>query len=259
MDFSLDWLREPETEHALGDLLCGLIRDIQLILIHPDLGSAAKLAAINETVEVLATPSAAGAEADGARDRAQSAAVVVALLARNAGPATLLFEELAREQIRIELAGRVNRSLTATECHELHVSPQAVGHHRTGRLRAAGSGLVAAEVSSVVVSWRLPAPAHMALGIPCPGEPAPPPSVLPLGKALADYGVRREPLGARLVRDAAGGVGGGASGGICVESSARMWLGDVPVALASERVTAALCQRAAARLDHVRQAVIPTP
>ena len=29
---------------------------------------------------------------------------------------------------------------------------------------------------------------------------------------------------------------------ICVESSARMWLGDVPVALASERVTAALCQ-----------------
>jgi hypothetical protein len=257
MDFSLDWLREPETEHALGDLLCGLIRDIQLILIHPDLGSAAKLAAINETVEVLGLPP--GPEGSGGHQGAQSAAVVVALLARNAGPATLLFEELAREQIRIELAGRADRPLTAAECHELHVSPQAIGHHRTGRLRGVDSRLVAAEVSSVVVSWRLPAPARMALGIPCPGEPTPPPSALPLGKALAGLGVRREPLGARLVRDAAGGVGGAASGGICVESSARMWLGDVPVALASERVTAALCQRAAARLDHVRQAVIPTP
>jgi hypothetical protein len=253
MDFSLDWLREPEAEHALGDLLCGLIRDIRLILIHPDLGNAAKLAAINQTVEGMAMPSAPGA--DGARGGAQSAAVVVALLARNAGPATLLFEELAREQIRIELAGRADRPLTAAECHELHVSPQSVGHHRTGRLRAAESHLVAAEVSSVVIPWRLPVPARMALGIPCPGEPLPPPSTLPLGKALADLGVRREPLGARLVRD----LTGDASGGIALESSARMWLGDVPVALASERVTAALCQRAATRLAHVRQAVIPTP
>lgn len=252
MDFSLDWLREPEAEHALGDLLCGLIRDIRLILVHPDLGSAAKLAAITETVEVLAMPSAPGA--DRARGGAQSAAVVVALLARNSGPATLLFEELAREQIRIELAGRADRLLSAAECHELHVSPQSVGHHRAGRLRAVESHLVAAEVSSVVIPWRLPVPTRVALGIPCPGEPMPPPSTLPLGKALADLGVRREPLGARLVRDPAAG----ASGCIAVESSARMWLGDVPVALASERVTAALCQRAASRLAHVRQAVLPT-
>jgi hypothetical protein len=253
MDFSLDWLREPETEDALGDLLCGLIRDIRLILVHPDLGNAAKLAAITDTVEVLALPE--GPEADSSRDGAQSAAVVVALLARNVGPATLLFEELAREQISIELAGRADRPLTAAECHELHVSPGAFGHHRTGRLRAVDSHLVAAEVSSVVVPWRLPAPARAALGVPAPGEPMPPPSAIPLGKALADLGVRREPLGARLARDpAAGGCGH-----ICVESSARMWLGDVPVALASERVTAALCHRAASRLAHVRQAVVPAP
>jgi hypothetical protein len=149
----------------------------------------------------------------------------------------------------------VNRPLTAAECHELHVSPQAIGHQRTGRLRAVESHLVAAEVSSIVVPWRLPAPVRMALGIPCPGEPIPPPSTLPLGKALADLGVRREPLGARLVRDQAADAGGR----IAVESSARMWLGDAPVALASERVTAALCQRAATRLAHVRQAVIPAP
>jgi hypothetical protein len=259
MDFSLDWLREPETEHALGDLLCGLIRDIRLILVHPDLGNAAKLAAITETVEVLAVPDGPdgpdGPEADGTRGGAQSAAVVVALLAHNLGPATLLFEELAGEQIRIELAGRVDRPLTAAECHELHVSPQAFGHHRTGRLRAAGSGLVAAEVFSVVIPWRLPASARTALGIPTPGERMPPPSAIPLGKALADLGVRREPLGARLLRDPAAD----ACGHIAVESSARMWLGDVPVALASERVTAALCQRAASRLAHVRQAALPTP
>jgi hypothetical protein len=83
----------------------------------------------------------------------------------------------------------------------------------------------------------------------------PAPSAIPLGKALGVLGVRREPLGARLVRDR----GAGGRDRICVESAARMWLGDVPVALASERVTAALCHRAAARLAHVSQAVIPAP
>jgi hypothetical protein len=133
------------------------------------------------------------------------------------------------------------------------VSPDTSGHHRAGRLRAAGSGLVAAEVFSVVIPWRLPAPARMALGIPCPGEPTPPPSPIPLGKALAELGVRREPLGARLIR----ATGAGDVSHIAVESSARMWLGDVPVALAGERVTAALCHRASARLARVREAVLP--
>jgi hypothetical protein len=248
MDFSVEWLREPETEHAAGDLLCGLIRDIRLILVHPDLGNAAKLAAITETVDLLASPP--GLEATGM----QSAAVLGALLARNVGPATLLFEELAGEQVCIELAGRADRPLNAAECHELQVSPQAVGHHRTGRLRTAGSGLVVAEVSSTVIPWRLPAPVRVALGIPGPGERTPPPSTLPLGKALAGLGVRRESLGARLVQD---GAVNGAASRISVQSSARMWLGDVPVALASEQVTADLCQRASARLARVRRAVVP--
>src|ERR1700745_1794532 len=97
MDFSLDWLREPETEHALGDLLCGLIRDIRLILVHPDLGNAAKLGAIAQTVDQLAPP-------PGPQDSdAPTAASVAALLARSTRPADVLFEELAGEQIRIEL------------------------------------------------------------------------------------------------------------------------------------------------------------
>src|SRR6266851_1572538 len=65
MDFSIEWLREPETEPALGDLLCGLIRDIRLILIQPDLASTAKLAAITDAVDLLASPEPPSLEATG--------------------------------------------------------------------------------------------------------------------------------------------------------------------------------------------------
>jgi hypothetical protein len=233
MEESLAWLRAPETQPALGDLLCGLIRDIRLILVHSDLGSAAKLGAITETVDQLAPPP--GPKTSGA----QAAASVVALLARNTGPATILFEELAGEEIRIELAGCASRPLTPAECRDLRLSPGARAHERTGTLRTVSSGLVAAEVSSVVVPGRLPASARTALGIPGPDEPAPPPTDVP----LVGLGVRREPLGARLVHDDGTRIPGGR---VSVTSSARMWLADVPVALASERVTAELCQRAAA-------------
>ncbi len=246
MNYSLAWLREPDMEHALPDLITGMIREIRLILVHPDLGNAAKLAAITDTVDLLAPPPAAQARdttTSTAGNGTRAAGSVVALLARNAGPATLLFEELTGESIHIELAGHTDRPLTAAECLELHASPDTIGHHRTGRLRAVTSGLVAAEVTSTVLPRRLPAATRWELGIPSPGQPVPPRSDVPLGKALAGLGVRREPLGAHLVRS-------DASGSIAVESSARMWLGDLPVALASERVTAQLCQRASSRLAH---------
>jgi hypothetical protein len=228
---SLAWLRAPETEPALRDLLCGLIRDIRLILLHPDLGSTAKLGAITEAVDQLALlPEAA----------ASAAASVAALLARGTGPATTLFEELAGEQIRIELTCCADRPLTAAECHELRVSPGSHGHQRTGTLRTAGSGLAVAEVSSLVLPARLPASARRALGIPGPGDPAPLPSAIPLGKVLAGLGVRRESLGARLLRDSTGSQ----DDRVLVESSARMWVAGAPVALASERVTAQFCQQA---------------
>ena len=240
---SLAWLRAPETQPALGDLLCGLIRDIRLILVHSDLGSAAKLGAITETVDQLAPPPGPLAGPAGARG-AQAAASVVALLARNTGPATILFEELTGEQVRIELTGCADRPLTPAECRDLRIGSAGRGYERTGSLRTVSSGLVVAEVSSLVVPFRLPAAARTALGMPGADEHAPPPSDVPLGKALAGFGVRREPLGARLVRDRASVSGSRVS----VTSSARMWLADVPVALASERVTAELCQRAGSRL-----------
>jgi hypothetical protein len=245
MNDSLAWLREPEAEPALSDLLCGLIRDIRLILVHPDLGNAAKLGVITQTVDQLAPPPGPEATA------APAAASVAALLARGTGTATALFEELAGEQILIELTGRADRTLTAAECLELQASPGTYGHHRTGTLRAAGSGLVAAEVFSLVIPARLTGPALRALGIPGPDDPAPPPSAVPLGTVLAALGGHREPLGARLVRAGAGLVGGG----LFVESSARMWLDGVPVALASERVSADFCQQVRERMAQARAAV----
>src|ERR1700728_4427196 len=106
MNESLTWLRDPRTQPALPDLLCGLIRDIRLILVHPDLANAAKLAAITQTVDQMAPPP--GPQVIDA----QAAASVVALLGRGTGPATLLFEELAGEPIRIDLTGNADRLLT---------------------------------------------------------------------------------------------------------------------------------------------------
>jgi hypothetical protein len=245
MDDSLAWLRDPETEPALSDLLCGLIRDIRLILVHPHLGSVAKLCAITQTVDQLAPTPGPQASA------ALAAASVAALLARGTGPATALFEALAGEPVRIELTSRAGRPLTAVECLELRASPGAHGHQRTGALRTVSSDLVAAEVSSVVVPGRLPASALRALGIPGPGDPLPPPSTIPLGTVLAGLGVCREPLGVRLLRDSTRIPGGH----VLVESSARMWVDGEPVALASERVTAEFCQQARSRLASARDAI----
>lgn len=238
MTESLSLPRIPEPEHALRDLLCWLTGDIRQILAHPDLGNAAKLARVTKTIDQLAPPP------DLAANGAQTATLIAELLARNTGPATVLFEELAAEQIRIDLTGRADRHLTEPECLELQVGLGAYGHLRTGTLRTGDSGLVAAAVHSLVVPSRLPAAARRALGIPEADEPTPPPSGLPLGKVLASLGVRREPLGARLMQD-----GTGISGNrVSVQSSARLWLADTPVALAGERVTAEFCQRVVSRL-----------
>jgi hypothetical protein len=246
MNETLTWLRDPATGPALPDLLCGLIRDIRLILVHPDLANAAKLLAITQTVDQMAPPPGPQATS------AQAAALVVARLARDTSPATTLFEELSGEPVRIDLTCTADRLLTMTECLELQVGPGGHGHQRIGTLRAVNSGLVAAEVSSLVVPGRLPAAALKALGIPGPDDPAPSPSTIPLGTVLAGLGVRREPLGARLVSEPASVPGSR----IVVEASARMWLGGTPVALASERVTSELCQRASRRLAPSRAEVL---
>ena len=51
---SLAPLRDPRLDQA--DMLCGLIKDIRRILIHPDLQNQVKLAAIETAVDELAPP-----------------------------------------------------------------------------------------------------------------------------------------------------------------------------------------------------------
>jgi chorismate-pyruvate lyase len=176
---------------------------------------------------------------DPATESAELAASVVTRLARGTGPATALFEELAGEPVRIDLTGNAYRLLTPAECLDLGISPGAYGYQRNGTLRTVNSALVAAEVSSVVVPDRLPPAARRALSMSGPDDLAPAPSAIPLGTVLADLGVRREPLGARLTC----GITSASGRRTLVESWARMWLGDTPVALASERVTTEFCQR----------------
>ncbi len=176
-------------------------------------------------------------------ESAELALSVLTRLARGAGPATALFEELAGEPVRIALTGNVYRLLTPRECLDLEISPGAYGYQRNGTLHTVKSGLVAAEVSSVVVPDRIHPAARRALGMPGPDDPAPPPSAIPLGTVLAGLGVRREPLGARLTC----GVTSVTGRRTLVESRARMWLRDTPVALASEWVTTEFCQQLSQR------------
>jgi len=160
--------------------------------------------------------------------------VLATLLAVSATPATLLLEELARTQIRIEVLGRADRELTAAEHYRLDAGPITTGHHRTGLLRTA-SGLVAAEASLVIVPQRIPPHALTALA----GTDT------PAGKILAPLGVQRVDRRA-LCRH---GCLDAAGGDVAVESSAVLAIDGEKVAIATERITAAFCRLIASSPD----------
>jgi hypothetical protein len=153
--------------------------------------------------------------------------VLATLLTVSTTPATLLLEELARTQIRIEVLGRAGRELTAAEHHRLDAGPITAGHHRTGLLRTA-SGLVAAETSLIILLERIPPHARAALAD----------TSIPVGKILAPLGVRRvdrRALCSHGCLDTAGG-------NVAVQSSAVLALDGVKVAIATERITGQFCQ-----------------
>ena len=215
---SLAWLDSPQAAPGTPALLAGLIADIRRIVMHPDLQLADKLAEIIGSVDLLAPPPGPG------ESGLPAAAAMAAVLAEGTTPVTLLFEQLAGEPVRAVLAGSGGRELTRTECLQLLTPPGTEGHQRDSVLQAARSGQTVAEVTALVLPGRLPEQARADLGL-SGGLP----TGVPLGKVLAGFGVRREPLGARVVPGA-------------VVSCARLWLGNLPVALASERVPAELCQ-----------------
>lgn len=155
------------------------------------------------------------------------ASVLATLLTVSTTPATLLLEELARTQIRIEVLGRAGRELTAAEHYRLDAGPITAGHHRTGLLRTA-SGLVAAETSLVILLERIPPHARAALAD----------TSIPVGKILAPLGVRRvdrRALCSHGCLDTAGG-------NVAVQSSAVLALDGVKVAIATEQITGQFCQ-----------------
>jgi hypothetical protein len=155
------------------------------------------------------------------------ARVLATLLTVSTTPATLLLEELARSQIRIEVLGRADRELTAAEHRRLDAGPITAGHHRTGLLRTA-SGTVAAETSLVILPERIPPHARVALAS----------TNVPAGKILAPLGVQRLDRRA-LCRH---GCLDTADGDVAVESSAVLALDGVKVAIATERFTGQFCQ-----------------
>ena len=55
--------------------------------------------------------------------------LLATILAVSTTPATLLLEELARTQIRIEVLGRANRELTGAEHYRLDAGPIAPSAH----------------------------------------------------------------------------------------------------------------------------------
>jgi hypothetical protein len=153
--------------------------------------------------------------------------LLATLMTVSTTPATLLLEELACTQIRIEVLGRADRGLTAAEHYRLDAGPITVGHYRTGLLRTA-SGLVAAETSLVILLERISPHARAALA----GTDT------PVGKILASLGVQRVDRRA-LCRH---GHLDTAGGDVAVESSAVLALDGIKVAIATERITGQFCQ-----------------
>ncbi len=108
----------------------------------------------------------------------------------------------------------------------MHAPGATAGHERRGTLCA--GGVPAAAITAVLLPHRVPAAALRALGTDEHGAEAGGGGV-PLGRALAGLGVRREPLTVLATpgqRDAGGREQ-------VLWSAARLWLGS-PVALVTE-------------------------
>jgi hypothetical protein len=142
--------------------------------------------------------------------------------------ATAAFAAISGAEVTAVMASRGPRELTQREQQQLQSLGVTTGYERRGTLYA--GGVPAAATTAVLLPRRIPEAARQALGIGPGGEPLPAPD-LPLGRALAGLGVRREPLDVTPTsgqRDALGND-------LVICSSARLWLGG-PIAVVTERV-----------------------
>ena len=158
------------------------------------------------------------------------ASLLATVLAVSERPATLLLEELAHTEIRIEVISRTDRNLTASEHYQLDADPITSGQHHAGLLSTTG-GLVAAKTELVILPQRLPTDARVALAD----------TRIPIDKILAPLGARRldrRVLCRRGRRDSTGE-------NVAVESFALLAIGDTRVGITTERITGEFCRLAA--------------
>jgi hypothetical protein len=140
--------------------------------------------------------------------------------------ATTLLAAISGTEITAVMHSHSSRKLTAGEQQQLQVPGAAAGYERHGTLYA--GSVPAAAVTAVLLPCRIPNAALHVLGTDSHGTTLGGGTV-PLGRALAGLGVRREPLEVLATPgqlDAAGREQ-------VVWSAARLWL-DAPIALVTE-------------------------
>jgi hypothetical protein len=140
--------------------------------------------------------------------------------------ATALLSAISGTQVTAAMHSCGPKQLTRQEQQLLEAPGATTGHERRGTLNA--SGVPAAAVTAVLLPQRIPVTALRALGADADGAKRGD-AAIPLGRALAGLGVRREPLEALATpgqRDASGREQ-------VIWSAARLWLGR-PVAVVTE-------------------------
>jgi len=146
--------------------------------------------------------------------------------------ATAVFSRIAGTEITAVTRSRRACPLTRRQQKLLHAGAGTAGHERRGVLYA-GPDIAVAATTAVLVPARIPARVRAMLGAGPDGAVIPAEADMPLGRALAGYRARREPLEAFLApgRDYDGNQ-------LVITSAARLWLGAAPVALVTEHVLA---------------------
>jgi hypothetical protein len=172
-------------------------------------------------LDVCAVPSADG-----------MASLLATVLAVSERPATVLLEELAHTEIRIEVISCTDRNLTASEHDLLNADPITSGQHHAGLLRIMG-GIVVAETELVILPQRLSIDARAALAD----------THMLAGAILAQLGARR--LDRRAL--CRGGCQDSAGKDVAVESLAVLAIGDTKVGITTEKITGAFCRLATER------------
>jgi len=149
---------------------------------------------------------------------ADAAGVIAAALLRNAGPATTLLAQIAREDITITVTRAARRALTPAEAAVLGAGEGTRAYEREG-LMTAGDVLVAG-TRLVLIPARIPAVAWEAIQA---GQGA--------GEVLGPYGMHRADRHVSLSRPAA-----------TVDASAVLSVGDQAVGMSEEHIPATFCR-----------------